>query len=71
MVLKTSIYSISEKDEHRLIENKEAISMLKTDSPDVIENVGLDVNLLGTDKKLKEIGNKKELREIESRSFEK
>lgn len=55
IVTKTSTYSISEKDESKLIENKEAISMLHIDSPDVIENIGLNQRLLERDSKLDEI----------------
>ena len=46
MVLKTSIYSLGEKSEDLLIKNKEAISILKTDSPDLIDDIGLDRKLL-------------------------
>jgi hypothetical protein len=63
MVLKTSIYSLSEKDEYRLIENKEAVSMIKSDSPDIIDNIGLNENLLtGNNLNIKQIPgrNKKE-----------
>ncbi len=56
MVLKTSIYSLSERDEQRLVQNKEAVSMLKSDSPDVIENVGVNETLLKEGDKNKSIG---------------
>jgi hypothetical protein len=46
IVLKSSLYSISEKSENILIQNKEAISMAKLDSPDVIDDVGINNNLL-------------------------
>jgi hypothetical protein len=55
MVLKSSIYSLSEKDEYRLVQNKEAVSMNKIDSPDVIDQVGLDENLLSGGEKVKQI----------------
>ena len=51
MVLKTSIYKLDEKSEYKLIQNKEAINNSRNDFPDVIENIGLNKNLLDTDKK--------------------
>jgi hypothetical protein len=46
MVLKSSIYSLGEKSEEKLIEHKEAISSLKSDHPDLIEDIGLNKKLL-------------------------
>jgi hypothetical protein len=51
--LKSSLYSLSEKSENVLIKNKEAISMAKIDSPDIIDDVGIKSKLL-EDKKSKE-----------------
>ncbi len=46
MVLRSSNYKLSGDSEELLIKNKEAISSIKTDSPDIIENIGLNENLL-------------------------
>ncbi len=51
--MKSSLYSLSEKSENVLIKNKEAISMAKIDSPDIIDDVGIKSKLL-EDKKSKE-----------------
>lgn len=51
MVLKSSIYKLDDKSEHKLIQNREAINNSRDDFPDVIENVGLNKNMLGSDKK--------------------
>lgn len=54
MVLKSSIYALDEKSEERLIQHKEAVSSLKSDSPDVIEGIGLNSNLLESESNKKE-----------------
>jgi len=46
MVLKTSMYTLGEKSENLLIQNKEAVSSLKTDSPDLIDDIGLNTKML-------------------------
>jgi hypothetical protein len=46
MVLKSSLYSLSEKSENILIKHKEAISMAKLDSPDIIDDIGIKDKLL-------------------------
>jgi hypothetical protein len=46
MVLKSSIYSLGEKSEELMVQHKEAISSLKVDSPDLIEDIGLNKKLL-------------------------
>jgi hypothetical protein len=51
MVLKSSIYKLEEKSEYKLIQNKEAINNSRDDFPDVIENIGLNKNILNYDKK--------------------
>ena len=51
MLLKSSIYKLDEKSEHKLIQNKEAINNSRDDFPDVIENIGLNKNMLIYDKK--------------------
>jgi hypothetical protein len=55
MVLKSSTYSLSEKDEYRLIHNKEAVSMNKIDSPDIIDQVGMEENLLKGGENVKQV----------------
>lgn len=54
MVLKTSLYKLDDKSEYKLIENKEAVNNLRADFPDVIDNVGLNKNMLDTDKKIEQ-----------------
>jgi hypothetical protein len=51
MVLKSSIYKLDEKSEYKLIQNKEAINNSREDFPDVVENIGLNKNMLNYDKK--------------------
>lgn len=51
MVLKSSIYKLDEKSEYKLIQNREAINNAREDFPDVIENIGLNKNMLDYDKK--------------------
>jgi len=46
MVLKSSLYSLSEKSENIMIKHKEAISMAKLDSPDIIDDIGIKDKLL-------------------------
>jgi hypothetical protein len=46
MVLKSSNYTLGEKSLGVLIENKEAISSIKYESPDLIDNIGLNEKLL-------------------------
>lgn len=46
MVLKSSQYKLDEKSEFKSLQHKEAISMLKIDSPEIIDDVGLKHKLL-------------------------
>jgi hypothetical protein len=47
MILKTNIYKLDSKSEHVLLENKEAVSNILLDSPDIIEDVGVKQLLTG------------------------
>ena len=51
MTLRSSIYKLDEKSEYKLIQNKEAINNTRDEFPDVIENRGLNKNMLDYDKK--------------------
>lgn len=46
IVLRSSTYKLDEKSEEILIQNREAVSSLNIDSPNVIQDVGLNKNLL-------------------------
>jgi hypothetical protein len=46
MILKSSEYQLTEQSQERMIKDREAISSLTLDSPNIIDHVGLDKNLL-------------------------
>ena len=54
MVLKTSIYKLDEKSEYAMIQNKEAVNNFKNEFPEIMEDVGLNRNLLENEKKIEQ-----------------
>jgi hypothetical protein len=49
--MKSSNQSIIGEDEFKLIQNKEAVNSIRSEIPDVIDNVGVDKQMITSEKK--------------------
>jgi hypothetical protein len=48
--MKSSNQSIIGEDEFKLIQNKEAVNSIRSEIPDVIDNVGVEKKMISSDK---------------------